>query len=150
MTKSEEATVTTCNTSAGSLEGDDIWGGHDDEGDVQMNEANDANRLEDEMELEARGRTTEELRQLIHLLDTEIRVMRSDIQMIHYDSERQRKKIQDNVSKIRLNSQTPLLVANVVEILPPFDECMIDSEQLEEWRDGYYDSRQSKKDHGSR
>jgi 26S proteasome regulatory subunit T5 len=132
MTKSEEATVTTCNTSAGSLEGDDIWGGHDDEGDVQMNEANDANRLEDEMELEARGRTTEELRQLIHLLDTEIRVMRSDIQMIHYDSERQRKKIQDNVSKIRLNSQTPLLVANVVEILPPFDECMIDSDQLED------------------
>lgn len=84
------------------------------------------------MEREARGRTTEELRQLIRLLDNEIRVMRSDIQMINYESQTQRKKIGDNASKIQLNSQPPLLVSNIVEILPPHDECMVDCEEAED------------------
>jgi len=131
MPKSEEETVTTCNTSAGSLEGDDIWGhAEESKDDVHMQDV--SNLLEDEMEQEARGRTTEELRQLIRLLDNEIRVMRSDIQMIHYESENQRKSIRENADKIKLNTQPPLLVSNVVEILPPFDECMVASNEAED------------------
>lgn len=130
MTKSEEETVTTCNTSTGSLEGEDIWG--EEQQDVEMKEAAPSNFLEDELEQEARGRTTAELRQLIRLLDNEIRVMRSDIQMIHYESDAQRLKIKENVSKIQLNSQCPLLVSNVVEVLPPFDEHMVDCNEAED------------------
>ena len=129
MTKSEEETVTTCNTSAGSLEGEDIWGHEETKQDVEMQ---DANLLEDEMEQEARGRTTAELRQLIRMIDNEIRVMRSDIQMIQYESETQRTKIKENMDKIRLNSQVPLLVSNVIEILPPFDECLLPSNEAED------------------
>lgn len=66
--------------------------------------------------------SSEELRQRIRLLDNEIRIMKSDIQSIDADSESQRKRIKENLDKIKLNKQLPYLVGNVVEVLDMEDE----------------------------
>ena len=66
--------------------------------------------------------SSEELRQRVRLLDNEIRIMKSDIQSIDADSESQRKRIKENLDKIKLNKQLPYLVGNVVEVLDMEDE----------------------------
>ncbi len=74
--------------------------------------------------------SSEELRQRIRLLDNEIRIMKSDIQSIDADSESQRKRIKENLDKIKLNKQLPYLVGNVVEVLD------MEEEEEEEEEDG--------------
>jgi len=66
--------------------------------------------------------SSEEIRQRIRLLDNEIRIMKSDITSIDSDSESQRKRIKENLDKIKLNKQLPYLVGNVVEILDMEEE----------------------------
>jgi 26S proteasome regulatory subunit T5 len=92
--------------SSNDLEGDDIWG----------DESKQADELEDE---ETRHMTVGELRQRIHLLNNDIRVMKSDVQRITHDSRGQRDRIRENQEKVKLNKQLPYLVANVVEVLEP-------------------------------
>eukprot|EP00978_Attheya_sp_CCMP212_P028358 scaffold97770_cov46-Attheya_sp.AAC.2 len=60
-----------------------------------------------------------ELRQRIHLLDNDIRIMRSDIQRITHESHAQRDRIRENMEKVKVNKQLPYLVGNVVEVLEP-------------------------------
>ena len=93
--------------SANDLEGDDIWGDESKQAD---------NELEDD---ETRHMTVGELRQRIHLLNNDIRVMKSDVQRITHDSRGQRDRIRENQEKVKLNKQLPYLVANVVEVLEP-------------------------------
>jgi TolA-binding protein len=72
--------------------------------------------LEDE---ETRHMTISELRQRIHLINNDIRVMKSDVQRITHESKSQRERIKENLEKVKVNKQLPFLVANVVEVLEP-------------------------------
>jgi ATP-dependent 26S proteasome regulatory subunit len=118
------------------LEGDDIWGdatsgsGNNnaatvtettsDESKQQENDENtNSNILESLEDEETRHMTISELRQRIHLLSNDIRVMKSDVQRINHESRGQRERIRENLEKVKVNKQLPYLVANVVEILEP-------------------------------
>lgn len=68
---------------------------------------------------ETRHMTVGELRQRIHLLNNDVRIMKSDVQRITHESRGQRDRIRENQEKVKLNKQLPYLVANVVEILEP-------------------------------
>ena len=85
------------------LEGDDIWG----------------DEAKDEEDDETRHMSVSELRQRIHLLNNDIRIMKSDVQRITHESRGQRERIRENQEKVKINKQLPYLVANVVEILEP-------------------------------
>jgi uncharacterized small protein (DUF1192 family) len=130
--------------SSNDLEGDDIWGdgannndnnnnndeSKEEEGKVETADVGTSTtisavpappppqepELEDE---ETRHMSVGELRQRIHLLNNDIRVMKSDVQRITHESRTQRDRIRENQEKVKLNKQLPYLVANVVEILEP-------------------------------
>ena len=123
--------------SSNDLEGDDIWG-DDNNNESKQEESKtaeagtstneDAKQEEPEMEdEETRHMTVGELRQRIHLLNNDIRVMKSDVQRITHESRGQRDRIRENQEKVKLNKQLPYLVANVVEVLEP------DAEDGESW-----------------
>jgi len=86
----------------------------------------------DEVDDETAAMSTSELRQRIHLLDNDIRVMKSDLQRINHESRGQREKIRENVEKVKLNKQLPYLVGNVVEVLEPEAEDGLEDEDTEE------------------
>jgi len=128
--------------SSNDLEGDDIWGDDDDNNNnnntIKANETpreesktaeagtstnadgddddDDEPEMEDE---ETRHMAVGELRQRIHLLNNDIRVMKSDVQRITHESRAQRDRIRENQEKVKINKQLPYLVANVVEVLDP-------------------------------
>ena len=118
-------------SSADDLEGDDIWGegtsatgsnatATANESTQQENDENaNTNALESMEDEETRHMTISELRQRIHLLSNDIRVMKSDVQRITHESRGQRERIRENLEKVKVNKQLPYLVANVVEILEP-------------------------------
>lgn len=117
-------------SSANDLEGDDIWGdggGGNEESKEETKEAPPADETtepEEEPEPEVEDEETRhmaigELRQRIHLINNDIRVMKSDVQRITHDSRGQRDRIRENQEKVKHNKQLPYLVANVVEILEP-------------------------------
>lgn len=110
--------------SADDLEGDDIWGDGESK---QADTAADPD-IEDE---ETRHMTIGELRQRIHLINNDIRIMKSDVQRIMHESRGQRDRIRDNQEKVKLNKQLPYLVANVVEILEPDAEDGLEDEEKE-------------------
>jgi len=81
---------------------------------------------------ETQNMSTAELRQRIHLLHNDIRVMKSDVQRITHESRGQRDKIRENKEKVKLNKQLPYLVGNVVEVLDPEAEDGLEEEDTEE------------------
>jgi 26S proteasome regulatory subunit T5 len=54
------------------------------------------------------------------MLDTEIRIMKSDINRIKHEAASQSQHIKDNKEKVKLNKQLPYLVSNVIEIVDPY------------------------------
>lgn len=123
--------------SANDLEGDDIWGdgsgdppkklpdgeGGDGGGESKEESKEEAEpqqppqpEVEDE---ETRHMTIGELKQRIHLINNDIRIMKSDVTRINHESRAQRDRIRENQEKVKLNKQLPYLVANVVEVLEP-------------------------------
>ena len=120
--------------SSDDLEGDDIWGDSGGAGGAGSGsgdgtaaapsggaeqgsaEHHGEEPVEDD---ETRHMTIGELRQRIHLINNDIRVMKSDVQRINHESRGQRDRIRDNQEKVKLNKQLPYLVANVVEVLEP-------------------------------
>ena len=114
---------------ADDLEGDDIWGADNN----NNNAAAATNNAEggetpsseqqppqpDAEDDETRHMSISELRQRTHLINNDIRVMKSDVQRITHDSRGQRERIRENQEKVKLNKQLPYLVANVVEVLEP-------------------------------
>jgi TolA-binding protein len=119
---------------ADDLEGDDIWGdagaaaapapAADAAGDAAAAPAVDTSPAAaapqaDQEDEETRHMTVGELRQRIHLLNNDVRIMKSDVQRITHESRGQRDRIRENQEKVKLNKQLPYLVANVVEILEP-------------------------------
>lgn len=112
----------TFNMSADDLEGDDIWG--DSAGETKQAELEESSPAVEEQEEvleddETRHMTVGELRQRIHLLNNDIRIMKSDVQRITHESRGQRERIRENQEKVKLSKQLPYLVANVVEVLEP-------------------------------
>jgi ATP-dependent 26S proteasome regulatory subunit len=110
--------------SSDDLEGDDIWGdsGGSSAGAGESKQADESLALarpESMEDDETRHMTIGELRQRIHLINNDIRIMKSDVQRITHESRGQREAIRDNQEKVKLNKQLPYLVANVVEILEP-------------------------------
>ena len=102
------------------LEGDDIWGDSSGGGEESKEESKEDAAVEpDPEDEETRTMSTGELRQRIHLLSNDIRVMKSDVQRITHESRGQRERIRENQEKVKINKQLPYLVANVVEILEP-------------------------------
>ncbi len=66
--------------------------------------------------------STDSIRQRINLIDREIHIMKSDIDVINYQNRAQRQRVSENIEKVKMNKQLPLLVSNVVEVLDPVDE----------------------------
>jgi len=117
-----------------NLEGADIWGDSSNQN-ASTDPAADGNSPdEDETMLddETQHMSTSELRQRIHLLDNDIRIMRSDVQRIAHESRGQNERIRENMEKVKLNKQLPYLVGNVVEVLEPDAEDGLDAEEDEE------------------
>jgi len=117
------------------LEGADIWGDSNNGTSTSDNPAADGNSPdEDETMLddETANMFTSEIRQRIHLLDNDIRIMRSDVQRIAHESRGQNERIRENMEKVKLNKQLPYLVGNVVEVLEPDAEDGLDAEEDEE------------------
>jgi len=122
--------------SSNDLEGDDIWGdgGNEEAKEESKEEVPQEEEAEAEAEVEddeTRHMTVGELRQRIHLIQNDIRVMKSDVQRITHDSRSQRERIRENQEKVKLNKQLPYLVANVVEILEPDAEDGMEEEEKE-------------------
>jgi 26S proteasome regulatory subunit T5 len=67
-------------------------------------------------------KSDDELRQTIRALDTEIQIMRSNINSIKHETKVQTAHIKDNKEKIKLNKQLPYLVANVIELIEPYSD----------------------------
>jgi 26S proteasome regulatory subunit T5 len=106
--------------SADDLEGDDIWGDSGAGTAEESKTAEGADAPMDDLEDEdTRHMSVSELRQRIHLINNDIRVMRSDVQRITHESRGQRDRIRENQEKVKVNKQLPYLVANVVEVLEP-------------------------------
>ena len=113
--------------SSNDLEGDDIWGDSSGGGEESKEESKTdtsdaaaaAEPEPDPEDDETRTMSNGELRQRIHLLSNDIRVMKSDVQRITHESRGQRDRIRENQEKVKINKQLPYLVANVVEILEP-------------------------------
>jgi len=124
-------TMTSSSSSNGhatdNLEGEDIWSSPRNT-DTKENDSTGTSPStmmtteDDAIEVGARHMSNAELRHRIELLDSDIRVMKSDLQFISHESSVQQAKIKDNEAKIRLNTQLPLLVSNVVEILGPMEQ----------------------------
>jgi len=51
------------------------------------------------------------------LLDSEVKIMRSEIMRISHELQSQKDKIKENVEKIKVNKTLPYLVSNVIELL---------------------------------
>jgi ATP-dependent 26S proteasome regulatory subunit len=122
-------------SSPDDLEGDDIWGDgtagkaattgattSNESKQEENDENNNATADDAEMNMEdeeTRHMSISEIRQRIHLLSSDVRVMKSDVQRITHESRGQRERIRENLEKVKVNKQLPYLVANVVEILEP-------------------------------
>lgn len=120
---------------ADDLEGADIWGdstSSNNAGEEKTAEDPADNNNENTEDDETRTMSTSELRQRIHLLDNDIRVMKSDIQRIRHESQAQQERIRENNEKVKLNKQLPYLVGNVVEVLEPEAEDGLEEEDTEE------------------
>lgn len=61
--------------------------------------------------------TSDEIRQRTRLIESDVRVMRSELQRVKHESEAQTDRIKENLDKIKLNKQLPYLVGNIVEVL---------------------------------
>ncbi|VEU35367.1 unnamed protein product [Pseudo-nitzschia multistriata] len=127
--------------SSNDLEGDDIWGDSSGGAEESKEESKQADASDsaaaaaqpepDPEDDETRTMSNSELRQRIHLLGNDIRVMKSDVQRITHESRGQRDRIRENQEKVKLNKQLPYLVANVVEILEPDAEDGLEEEEKE-------------------
>lgn len=100
-----------------SIEAENLFASNQEES--KQPEQEPAEDVEDPLDDEILAMSTTELRQRIRLLDSDIRIMRSDIQRITHESHAQKERIRDNVEKVKMNKQLPYLVGNVVEVLEP-------------------------------
>ncbi|KAJ1526270.1 hypothetical protein ONE63_009424 [Megalurothrips usitatus] len=70
--------------------------------------------------------STDEIISRTRLLDTEVKIMKSEVMRINHELQSQTDKIKENAEKIKVNKTLPYLVSNVIELLD------IDPEETEE------------------
>ncbi|KAJ1881723.1 26S proteasome regulatory subunit 6A [Coemansia sp. RSA 486] len=87
-----------------------------------------------DLDAEIKRSSNEEISSRTRLIENEIRVLRSDHQLLSHEQNMMVAKIKDNTDKININKQLPYLVSNVVEILDinPDEEEEEDDEKEEE------------------
>lgn len=73
--------------------------------------------MEDFIKIEHDSMSSDELLSRNKLLESEIRIMRSEILRLQHEASSMKESINDNLSKIKLNKTLPYLVANVMEVL---------------------------------
>jgi len=77
--------------------------------------------------------STDDVVRASRLLDTEIRILKDELQRTNLDLDSYKEKIKENQEKIKLNKQLPYLVGNIVEILEmnPEDEAEEDGANID-------------------
>jgi 26S proteasome regulatory subunit T5 len=70
-----------------------------------------------EVEDQLASKTTEQIENMTKMFETNIRVMKSEIQRLNHAQKSLNEKIAENNEKLKINKQLPYLVANCVEIL---------------------------------
>lgn len=73
--------------------------------------------LQDGIPQEIFAMPTDDIIARTHLMENDIRVMKSEIMRLQHEQTTMNEQLQDNLEKIKLNKQLPYLVANVVELL---------------------------------
>ncbi|KAJ1372318.1 26S proteasome regulatory subunit 6A, partial [Parelaphostrongylus tenuis] len=73
--------------------------------------------VEEALDEEILRMSADDLRSRSHLLDNEIRIMRSEVQRLNHSVATLRERIKDNNERIKVNKTLPYLVSNVVELL---------------------------------
>lgn len=71
----------------------------------------------DEMSQELAEKSTDQIKSLTKMLETNIRVMKSEVTRLTHEQKSWQAKIKDNNEKIKMNKQLPYLVSNIVEVL---------------------------------
>lgn len=77
---------------------------------------------QDTLEADLQGLSAEEIRQRTRQIENEISFMKRDMHRIKNQALDQTERIKDNKRKVDMNKQRPWLVANVIEIVDPYDE----------------------------
>merc|ERR1719357_598038 len=86
--------------------------------------------VEDGIGEEVLKMSTEEIVQRTRLLDSEIKIMKSEVLRVTHELQAMKDKIKENTEKIKVNKTLPYLVSNVIEILD------VDPEELGIEEDG--------------
>ncbi|KHJ94108.1 hypothetical protein OESDEN_05971 [Oesophagostomum dentatum] len=73
--------------------------------------------VEEALDEEILRMAPEDLKSRTHLLDNEIRIMRSEVQRINHSVSTLKERIKENNERIKVNKTLPYLVSNVVELL---------------------------------
>ncbi|KIH65828.1 26S proteasome subunit P45 family protein [Ancylostoma duodenale] len=73
--------------------------------------------VEEALDEEILRMAPEDLKSRTHLLDNEIRIMRSEVQRINHSVSILKERIKENNERIKVNKTLPYLVSNVVELL---------------------------------
>ncbi|VDP54622.1 unnamed protein product [Heligmosomoides polygyrus] len=73
--------------------------------------------VEEALDEEILRMAPDDIKSRTHLLDNEIRIMRSEVQRINHSVSMLKERIKDNNERIKVNKTLPYLVSNVVELL---------------------------------
>ena len=60
--------------------------------------------------------STEDIRMEITKLDNQLRILRSDEGVMEHEQRKMQKKVEENKQKVKVNTQLPYLVGNIVEV----------------------------------
>ena len=61
--------------------------------------------------------SVDELSSRTRLLESDIKIMKSEVMRIGHEQQAMKEKIKENAEKIKVNKTLPYLVSNVIEIL---------------------------------
>ncbi|GMR55780.1 hypothetical protein PMAYCL1PPCAC_25975, partial [Pristionchus mayeri] len=73
--------------------------------------------VEEQLDEEILRMNPDDIKSRSHLLDNEIRIMRSEVQRINHSVQTLKDRIKENTERIKVNKTLPYLVSNVVELL---------------------------------
>ncbi|KAL4622895.1 26S protease regulatory subunit 6A [Arapaima gigas] len=84
---------------------------------ASLNDRSVWDEVEDGIGEEVLKMSTEEIIQRTRLLDSEIKIMKSEVLRVTHELQAMKDKIKENTEKIKVNKTLPYLVSNVIELL---------------------------------
>ncbi|XP_056157151.1 26S proteasome regulatory subunit 6A isoform X2 [Lampris incognitus] len=84
---------------------------------ASLNDKSIWDEVEDGIGEEVLKMSTEEIVQRTRLLDSEIKIMKSEVLRVTHELQAMKDKIKENTEKIKVNKTLPYLVSNVIELL---------------------------------